>query len=71
MNKVNPRKLNRSKWTAVDVKKKEKHFIVVKVSYDEEDRVTNCVIEAVYSKQQYPIDWRTLKNSELWQYGWK
>jgi tryptophan-rich hypothetical protein len=71
MNKINPKKLNRSKWTAVDVKNKEKHFIVTEVNYDEDDRVTSCLIEAVYSKSQYSIDWRSLNNREVWLNGWK
>ena len=71
MNKINPRKLGNSKWTAVTPKHKEKHFLVSDVEYDEEGEVTSCTLEAVMSKNEYQIDWRDLKNSEAWRQGWK
>ena len=71
MNKINPKKLLHSKWTAVLPKNKEKHFMVTKVSFDEDDNVVMCVLEAVLSKQSEAIDWQVLKNSAQWQYGWK
>ena len=35
MNRINPKKLFRSKWTAVSPMKKEKHFMVTEVEFDE------------------------------------
>jgi tryptophan-rich hypothetical protein len=47
MNKINPKALINSKWTKVDITNKEKHFIITKVEFDEEQKVIACVIEAV------------------------
>ncbi|MCL2912882.1 TIGR02450 family Trp-rich protein [Shewanella corallii] len=71
MNQINPRKLRGSKWTAVTPRNKEKHFLVSDVEYDEEGSVTSCTIEAVMSKNEYPINWRELKKPEIWRQGWK
>ena len=71
MNQVNPKALINSKWTKVDVVNKEKHFVITKVDFDEEQKVTDCVIEAVMTHNEYAIDWRDLKISESWVIGWK
>lgn len=71
MNKVNPKTLINSKWTKVDVVNKEKHFIITKVDFDEEQKVTDCIIEAVMNHNEYTIEWRDLNNGELWIIGWK
>ncbi len=47
MNKVNTKTLINSKWTKLRVVNKEKHFVITVVKFDEEQRVTDCVIEAV------------------------
>ncbi|MCJ2377561.1 TIGR02450 family Trp-rich protein [Vibrio sp. ZSDZ34] len=70
MNCINPKKLLNSKWTAEKPKKKEKHFIVTKVLFDEDDGVVECVLEAVMSKHCYEIDWRDLRDDEVWHHGW-
>lgn len=71
MNKINPKKLLNSKWTAVIPANKEKHFIVSEVEFDENDMVVLCCIEAVMSKRSIPINWHELKNESTWLYGWK
>lgn len=71
MNQINPKKLFKSKWTAVKAINKEKHFLVTKVEFDEEDVVTLCVLEAVISHRSTEIEWTDLKNSALWLQGWK
>ena len=71
MNKINPKKLLNSKWTAVQPKKKEKHFLITEVEFDEEGRVIHCLIEAVMSKNAYSINWQDLKDTSLWKLGWK
>jgi tryptophan-rich hypothetical protein len=71
MNKINPKKLLNSKWTAVNPVKKEKHFLVTELEFDEEDEVVHCLIEAVFSKRSEPIKWKELKNNENWLQGWK
>ena len=55
-NKVLAKKLLMSKWTAVAPQKKEKHFIVSKCIYDENNKVEQCILTAVYSGTEYNID---------------
>jgi len=71
MNKVSPKSLLHSKWTKVDVQNKEKHFVITRVKFDDEQRITQCIIEAVISHNEYAINWRDLKQANLWQIGWK
>ena len=71
MNQINPAKLLRSKWTSLAPINKEKHFLVVDVEYGEEGEVIECLLEAVISKRTASIDWRDLKNNNLWKQGWK
>ncbi|WP_299265849.1 TIGR02450 family Trp-rich protein [uncultured Psychrosphaera sp.] len=71
MNRVNPKALLNSKWTAMLVNNKEKHFIVIDVEFDDEQKVSLCVIEAVINNQQYQINWRDLKDPTKWKIGWQ
>lgn len=71
MNKFNPKKLHHSKWTAVQSVNKEKHFLISKVTFDEEGQVESCMIEAVISKNEYPLDWTELRDQTQWIQGWK
>lgn len=71
MNRINPKALIQSKWTKVDVRNKEKHFIITLVKFDEQQNVIECVIEAVMTKNEYSIDWRELKLCDKWQLGWQ
>ena len=71
MNRINTKTLIHSKWTKVDVRNKEKHFIITRVKFDEQQKVIECQIEAVMSKNEYPIDWRELKMSDKWHIGWQ
>ncbi|WP_245980745.1 TIGR02450 family Trp-rich protein [Sinobacterium caligoides] len=50
---------------------KEKHFIVTELTYDEDDNVISCTIEAVISKRSMIIEWKTLQDSTQWLYGWQ
>ena len=72
-NKINPKKLLLSKWTAVHPIAKEKHFLVSKVILPEapEEKIEFVEIEAVYSNKTRQIAWRDLMNSEKWLQGWK
>lgn len=70
-NPINPRKLMNSKWTAVKPARKEKHFIVTEVEFDDDGAVTACMIESVMSKRIVPIHWQELKNQDQWIQGWK
>ena len=71
MNKINPKKLLNSKWTAVTPVKKEKHFLVTEVEFDEQGDIVHCLIEAVMTNRSAPIIWQELKNNETWLQGWK
>lgn len=71
MNRMNPNKLHNSKWTAVKPANKEKHFLVTEVEYEENGTVASCILEAIMSKNEYVIDWKTLKDSNNWLQGWE
>jgi len=71
VNRISPRKLLNSKWTAVNPTNKEKHFLVSEIELDEEGVVISCSIEAVMSKRSTPIDWKDLQDMNLWIHGWK
>ncbi|WP_076419403.1 TIGR02450 family Trp-rich protein [Colwellia sp. UCD-KL20] len=71
MNKVSPKSLLHSKWTKVEVENKEKHFMITKVDVDDEQRIVECKIEAVISKNEYAINWRDLKDNQYWKQGWQ
>lgn len=71
MNLVNAKALLHSKWTKIEVTNKEKHFIITKVEKDEDQKIVECIIEAVISNQEYSINWRDLKNSNQWKIGWQ
>lgn len=73
MNRLSPKKLLLTKWTAVKPIAKQKHFLVSKVILPEppSDKIEFVEIEAVYSKKTTLIAWRDLTNSELWLQGWQ
>ena len=73
MNRVSPKKLLLSKWTAVQPIAKQKHFLVSKVILPEDpmQAIELIEIEAVYNKQTQTISWRDLLNSDQWIQGWK
>ena len=68
--KLNANKLMLSKWTTAAPKNKEKHFIVTELIRDEDNTVTDIILEAVYTKNAYQLPWQTLLD-DLWQQGWK
>lgn len=71
MNKITPKKLLHSKWTAVKPVNKEKHFMITDMKFDDEGNVILCEIEAVMSKRAQEINWRQLKNQNMWLQGWQ
>mgnify|MGYP000633951352 CR=1 FL=1 len=71
MNRINPAKLHQSKWTAAKPVNREKHFLVSEMEFDEDGAVILCKLEAVFSKNEYLIDWAELKNRDKWIQGWK
>lgn len=69
--KLNPEKLLRSKWTAANPVNREKHFLVTEVLRDEQDVVTECVLQAVINAREYRLDWRALLDTATWLQGWR
>jgi tryptophan-rich hypothetical protein len=70
MNRIHPKKLLNSKWTSVSPERREKHFRISEVEYDEEGNVVHCLIEAVLTRREYELDWRELKDASRWRQGW-
>ena len=71
MNRINPKKLLHSKWTAVQPENKEKHFMITETEFDEDGLVVLCSIEAVLTKQSTQLDWHDLKDEKKWIHGWQ
>ncbi|SEL76708.1 tryptophan-rich conserved hypothetical protein [Colwellia chukchiensis] len=71
MNRVNPKVLLGSKWTKTQVENREKHFVVTKVAFDENNNVMKCIITAVINNREYTINWRDLKQPAQWKFGWQ
>ena len=71
LNKISPKKLLNSKWTAVLPLNKEKHFIIIEVEFEDDGAVISCLIEAIMSKRSTQIYWRDLNDTEQWIQGWK
>lgn len=71
MNQINPKKLLLSKWTAVNPQKKEKHFLIIEVNFDDAGAVESCTMEAIANKRKIAVNWRDLKDSNDWKQGWK
>ncbi|TMU79115.1 TIGR02450 family Trp-rich protein [Pseudomonas fluorescens] len=71
MNRINPRKLLLSKWTAAHPQNREKHFLVTELFRDEEGTVLEVELQAVLTKRAERFDWQTLQNNAEWLQGWK
>lgn len=71
-NTLSPKKLLHTKWTAVEPRNKEKHFLVTQViePIPPGSPVVWVEIEAVHSKRTRVIAWRELKDALQWRRGW-
>ncbi len=71
-NRLSPRKLLLSKWTAVTPRNREKHFVVIRVVEPEppEAPVELVEIEAVHSRRSFLLHWRELTDGSRWRQGW-
>lgn len=67
---INPEKLLHSKWTAVTVVNKEKHFLVTRLIRDADENVVSCELEAVINKRRQIMPWQALKEQSNWRQGW-
>lgn len=71
MNRINPRKLLLSKWTAAHPQNREKHFLVTELIRDEEGTVLEIELQAVLTQRSERLDWQVLRDAEHWILGWK
>jgi tryptophan-rich hypothetical protein len=71
MNRLNPRKLLLSKWTAAHPQHREKHFLVTELFCDEEGTVLEIELQAVLTKRSERLSWQTLQDEQTWRMGWK
>jgi tryptophan-rich hypothetical protein len=69
---LNPKKLLHSKWSAVQPRRREKHFLVTALV--EPDPPTapleHVTLEAVLTKRTQVIAWRELGDATKWRRGW-
>lgn len=72
MNRIHPKKLLLSKWTAVAPQEKDKHFLVIKVIEPDVPgaAIEWLEIEALFSRSVQRIAWRELKEPTRWRQGW-
>lgn len=72
LNALSPKKLLHSKWTAVEPRNNEKHFLVARVIEPDPpgSPVVSVEIEAVHSKRVRIIAWRELTDAARWRQGW-
>ncbi|MFY7863689.1 TIGR02450 family Trp-rich protein [Roseateles sp.] len=80
MNRIHPKKLLLSKWTARQPECKEKHFLVTRLIEAEPVDAANpprtaelawVEIEAIHSGRSRRIAWRDLKDDAQWRQGWQ
>lgn len=69
--RLNPAKLEKSKWTACAPANREKHFMVVAlVEPVPPGPVVEVTMEALHSGRQFVLPWRALCDSSRWLQGW-
>jgi len=71
VNRLNPRKLLLSKWTAAQPQQREKHFLVTELFCDEEGTVLEIELQAVLTRRCQRQGWQTLQNDSEWRMGWQ
>ncbi len=71
MNRLNPRKLLLSKWTAAHPRQREKHFLVTELFCNEEGTVLEIELQAVLTNRSQRLAWQTLQDDQNWLMGWR
>lgn len=71
LNRLNPRKLLLSKWTAALPQNREKHFLVTELFRDEEGTVLEIELQAVLTQRSERLPWQVLQQADTWRMGWK
>ncbi len=71
-NRISPKKLLNTKWTAVQPVARRKHFLVTHVVEPEPigAAVEWLDIEAVFDGAVARIAWRELQDPAVWRQGW-
>jgi tryptophan-rich hypothetical protein len=71
-NHLNPEKLLLRKWTAVEPRDKEKHFLVVRVINPEAPthKIQEVEMEAVMTRRRFLLRWEELTDATKWVQGW-
>jgi len=69
---LNPKKLLLSKWTAVNARDKEKHFLVARVINPEapKHKIQEVEMEAVMTGRRFSMRWEELTDGMKWVQGW-
>ncbi len=69
---LNPKKLLKSKWTALLPINKEKHFMVTKIILPDlpANPIEYIELEAIYSKRKQLLLWQQLSDQSIWVQGW-
>ena len=70
-NQINPQKLLLSKWTALEPRDKEKHFLVTKVIDLEQPKhlIEFVEMEAVLTRRSFSTRWEELTDATKWLQG--
>lgn len=70
--RIDPKKLLLSKWTAAAPIRKEKHFLVVELVEPEVEngKIEWIEIEAVMTRRRQRMPWRELEDRGRWLRGW-
>lgn len=71
MNRITPRKLLLSKWTAAVPHNREKHFLVTQLFCDEEGTVLDIELQAVLTQRNQRLTWQSLQDADGWKMGWQ
>lgn len=71
MNRINPKKLLLSKWTAALPLNREKHFLVTELFCDEDGTVLTIELQAVLTQRRQQLPWQTLQDADTWRMGWQ
>lgn len=71
MNRLDPRKLLLSKWTAAHPQHREKHFLVTELFCDEKGTLLDIQLQAVLTRRNKRLSWQTLQNDREWRMGWQ
>ena len=69
---INPQKLLLSKWTGLEPRDKEKHFLVTKVIDPEQPKhlIEFVEVEAVLTRRSFTMRWEELTDPTKWVQGW-